>query len=234
MSASLWHARRARSGNAACGAALVICQGWVILSAAFIPVLLTTRPIALEMVNGSLLAVAAGGAFVRSGHASLVAALTAPLALWLPVDAVSWWAGRRFGVGVAKWLTVRRPGRASAVARCERFVDKYGVLAVIVGPVLPLPTALIFSATGWRRMPLALFVVLDAVGTMARGSLALAAGYSYGTQGISAARHFSEYSAWGTGIFIVAAVIIILTRVRYLAKGRGRFHEHRDTDAEDD
>lgn len=227
-------ARRARSGNAACGAALVMCQGWVLLSAVFIPVLLTSRPVVLELVNGSLLAVAAGGAFVRSGHASLAAALTAPLAIWLPVDAVSWWAGHRFGVGVAKWLTVRYPGRASAVASSERFVDKFGVLAIILGPVLPLPTALIFAATGWRRIPLALVIIVDAVGTVARGSLALAAGYAYGDQGISIARRFSEYSALATGVIIAAICIIIVIRVRYAVKGQVRTYRHSDTNAEDD
>jgi membrane protein DedA with SNARE-associated domain len=220
MSAPSRQARHARSVNITC--------------AAFIPVLLTSRPVVLELLNGSLLAVAAGGAFVHSDHASLWAALTAPLAVWLPVDAVSWWAGRRFGVGVVRWLTVRNLTRARIVARAERVVDKFGVLAVVVGPVLPLPTVVIFAATGWRRMPLVLFLLLDAAGVAARGSVALAVGYSYGDHGIGIARRFSQYSAWVAGIFIVAICIIIVIRTKYVMKERRRGYRHDDTNAEDD
>jgi membrane protein DedA with SNARE-associated domain len=205
-----------------CGTALIACQGWVILSAALIPVLYIRRPVLLEMVNGSLIAVAAAGAFVRSGHASLVVGLAAPMILWLPVDAVSWWAGRCFGARTAEWLTGRYPKRVNIVARCERFIDRYGFASVILGPIVPLPTALIFAATGWRRMPLALFLSADMIGIVSRGMLALAAGYFFGGRGISIARHYSEYSAVAVGVLVAVLFVMIIVRVVHILRGRAR------------
>jgi membrane protein DedA with SNARE-associated domain len=234
MNEPLGGARRRRHADVASGTTLAFCQGWVLLSAALVPSLLTSRPVVLEFLNGSLLAVAAAGTFVRAGHASVAVALTAPLALWLPVDAVSWWAGRRFGVGVAEWLAGHHPGRATIVAHCERLIDKFGPLSVILGPILPLPTALIFAATGWRRMPLALFILADAVGVMARGSVAFATGYFYGNHGIDIARRFAEYSALVSGIIIVAVIVIMVIRVRSMMRERMRGREREDANLADD
>jgi membrane-associated protein len=151
-----------------CLAALVACQGWAAFSVVFVPAWLGTHPVALESVNGSVLSVAAAGAFVRAGQASLAAAWAAPLALWLPIDVVSWWAGRRFGPRAVLWLARSHPKSKSAVRRCERFFDRHRVGTVALAPWLPVPAAMLYAVSGWRRLPLPMFIAADAAGTVDR------------------------------------------------------------------
>jgi membrane-associated protein len=210
-------AGRGRAADLACGTALVVCQGWSALSNVLIPGLLGTRPVLLELLNGSALSVAAAGAFVRVGHAGLVVALLAPLPVWLPVDIVSWWTGRHFGPGAADWLVRHRPASKRSVERCERLIDRYGIVSVMIAPWLPLPTVLMYAANGWRRLPLAVFVAADAAGTLLRAAVMLAIGYSTGAAGVRVVREVSDYSVWLTG-----AVVICLLGVGFLQARRLR------------
>ncbi len=205
---------RSRAADRVCGTAIVVCQGWSALSSVLIPAWLGTRPVLLELLNGSALSVAAAGAFVRVGHAVLTAALLAPLPLWLPVDVVSWWTGRHFGPGAADWLIRHRPASKRAVERCERLIDRYGIFSVMLAPWLPLPTALLYAANGWRRLPLAVFILADAAGTLLRAAVMLLIGYTSGTTGVRVIREVSDYSAWLTGAVIVCLLGIVYLQAR--------------------
>ncbi len=213
---------RSRAADLVCGSALVVCQGWSALSSILIPVWLGTRPVLLELVNGSALSVAAAGAFVRVGEASLAAALLAVLPVWLPVDIVSWWTGRHFGPDAADWLIRHRPSSKRAVERCERLIDRYGIASVMIAPWLPLPTALMYAANGWRRLPLAVFVIADAAGTLLRAAVMVLIGYTSGTAGVRVVREVSDYSAWLTGAVAVCLLAIVYLQARKLNGGLRR------------
>lgn len=222
--------RRARLADVGVGTALVVCQGWSALSNLLIPALLGTRPVLLELLNGSALADAAAGAFVRVGHAALVAALLAPLPIWMPADVVSWWTGRHFGPGAADWLIRHHPGSKRHVERSERIIDRFGVVSVMLAPWLPLPTVLLYAANGWRRMPMLLFVVADIAGTTIRAAVMVLIGYSAGDAAVRLVRLVSDYSGWGTAAIAIAAAVAIGVRARGIrirgasdrdVKGRG-------------
>jgi membrane-associated protein len=206
--------RGARLADVGVGAALVLCQGWSALSNLLIPALLGTRPVLLELVNGSALAVAAGGAFVRVGHAALLAALLAPLPVWMPVDMVSWWTGRHFGPGAADWLIRHHPGSKRSVDRCERLIDRFGIASVLIAPWLPLPTVLLYAANGWRRMPLPVFIATDIAGTTIRAAVMIAIGYGAGDGAVRAVRLVSDDSGYATAALVVAAIAVIAVRAR--------------------
>jgi len=211
---------RSRAADLVCGTAIAVCQGWSALSAVLIPAWLGTRPVLLELLNGSALSVAAAGAFVRIGHAVLASALLAVLPLWLPVDIVSWWTGRHFGPGAADWLVRHRPSSKRAVERCELLIDRYGILSVMIAPWLPLPTALMYAANGWRRLPLAVFVLADAVGTLLRAAVMLLIGYTLGATGVRVVREVSDYSAWLTEAVVLGLVGIVYLQARKLNGAR--------------
>jgi membrane-associated protein len=222
MSARVAGARRARAADFLCVAALIACQAWAALSVVFVPTWIGTRPVALEAVNGSILSVAAAGAFVRVGRAGVAAALLAPLPLWLPLDVISWWAGRRFGRRAAAWLIRRRPSSDAVVARCERFLDHHRIGAVALAPWLPVPAALLYAATGWRRMRLSLFIAVDAAGTLARNGLVLVIGYSAGAHAVTLTRRLSEYAASVTGALVVGLLGILAFRALQIRRREGR------------
>ena len=196
-------------------------QAWAVLSVLLIPAWIGTRPVALEVVNGSLLSVAAAGAFVRVGRAGLVVALMAPLALWLPIDIASWWTGRRFGPRAAGRLVLRRPRSETVVVRSERLIDRHRVAAVILAPWLPVPSALLFVASGWRRLALPLFIAADAAGTLAFNSLVLLLGYSAGAHVVSLARRISEFAASATAVLAVVLLGSLAVHALRLRRGRG-------------
>ena len=84
---------------------------------------------------------------------------------------MSWWTGRHFGPGAADWLIRHHPGSKRSVDRCERFIDRYGIVSVMLAPWLPLPTVLMHAANGGRRMPLPVFIVTDIIGTTLRAAV---------------------------------------------------------------
>ena len=161
-------------------------------------------------------------------------ALMAPLALWLPIDIASWWTGRRFGPRAAGRLVLRRPRSETVVARSERLIDRHRVAAVILAPWLPVPFALLFVASGWRRLPLPLFIAADAGGTLAFNSLVLLLGYSAGAHVVSLARRISEFAASATAVLAAVLLGILVVRAVQLRRGResetsrqpGHPHDH--------
>lgn len=202
-----------------------MCQVWSQLSVVLVPAWVGTRPVELELFNGSVIAVAAAGAFVRVGRAALAAALLAPLPLWLPVDIVSWWTGHHFGPPAANWLVRRYPASKRAVDRSERLIDRFGIASVMLAPWLPLPTALLYAANGWRRMPLLVFIAADAAGTTARAAIMVLIGYTAGAHAVTLVRSVSDYAGWATGgvVAVLAAGLLLQARhVQVRAGGAGR------------
>lgn len=223
MNALAGDGRRARAADVLCAAALIAGQAWAVLSVLVVPAWIGTRPVALEVVNGSLLSVAAAGAFVRVGRASLVVALIAPLAVWLPVDAVAWWSGRRFGPRAAGRVGRRSGGSEAAVARSERLIDRHRIATVALAPWLPVPSALLFVASGWRRLPLPLFLAADAAGTVAFNCLVVLVGYGAGEHAVSLARRVSDFAASITVALAAGLLGILAVRaVRAVQLRRGK------------
>lgn len=85
--------------------------------------------------------------------------------------AMPWyWAGRRLGRARlqrlaerhGRWLTVS----ADDVARAERWFDRHGAAAVLMGRLVPAIRSVISAPAGMVRMPLPRFVLWSAVGTL--------------------------------------------------------------------
>jgi membrane-associated protein len=110
------------------------------------------------------------------------------------------------------------------IARDQRFVDRHRLAAVILAPWLPVPSALLFVASGWRRLPLPLFIAADAAGTLAFDSLVLLIGYGAGRHAVSLARRVSEFAAVATAA--LAAVLLGILALRALQVRRGHASEN--------
>jgi membrane-associated protein len=201
-----------RCADVVCLSALAACQSWVLLSALLIPALVGRHPVLLEAVNGSAIAVAVVGSFVRAGHAHVAIAVLASLPLWLLVDLVSWWAGRRFGTSVADRLLRRRLISRTSLARCENLVDRNRAAALAFAPLIPVPTALVFATCGWRRTPVSLVVAAESAGNLSRNAVYAAIGYGAGLGGARLAREVSHVAGLSTGVVIGLVFIGTVTR----------------------
>jgi membrane-associated protein len=151
------------------------------------PALLGRDPVLLEALQGSLPAMAAGGAFARVGEASLALALLAPLPTLMMADPFLWWAGRLWGPKIARYLGGRRTDRAVGL------LDRYGAWAVIVSRVLPVPSALIYAAAGWNGMRLRRFLLLDLAGAALWVVPIVGLGYAIGHPAVDLAREITHY-----------------------------------------
>jgi membrane protein DedA with SNARE-associated domain len=121
----------------------------------------------------------AGGAFVASGDLAAVAVVAAAFGGAVAGDQTGYRIGRIGGGRIAASLG-RRPSRAAALARAERFVMRWGVAGVffsrwLVSPLGPWVN-LIAGATG---MPLLRFSVPGAAGEAIWVAIYVGLGYAF-------------------------------------------------------
>jgi membrane-associated protein len=178
----------------------VICVAILTLQAAYsmalvpaTPALLGRDPVLLEALQGSLPAMAAGGAFARVGEASLALALLAPLPTLMMADPFLWWAGRLWGPKIARYLGGRGRFGGRRTDRAVGLLDRYGAWAVIVSRVLPVPSALIYAAAGWNGMRLRRFLLLDLAGAALWVVPIVGLGYAIGHPAVDLAREITHY-----------------------------------------
>jgi membrane-associated protein len=126
-------------------------------------------------------------------------------------DWLFWWAGRRWGDRVFIWLLGRDNERARRrLARMHWFERRFGPLAVVLAPILPIPSALIYAAVGDGGMCLATFLILDLMGTLLWTGLLATLGYQLGQSAVDVTDAIAHYSLWAT-LALVAAVITVQT-----------------------
>jgi hypothetical protein len=142
------------SPRAICVAILSLQAAYSMALVPATPALLGRDPVVLEALQGSLAAMAAGGAFARVGEASLALALLAPLPTLMMADPFVWWAGRLWGPKIARYLGGGGRFGGRRTDRAVGLLDRYGAWAVIVSRVLPVPSAVIYAAAGWNGMRL--------------------------------------------------------------------------------
>jgi membrane protein DedA with SNARE-associated domain len=87
---------------------------------------------------------------------------------------------------------------------------RFGALAVVLAPILPIPSPLIYAAVGDGGMRLATFLVLDLAGTLLWTGLLATLGYELGQSAVDVTDAIAHYSLWATlaliaGVFAVQA-----------------------------
>jgi membrane protein DedA with SNARE-associated domain len=83
---------------------------------------------------------------------------------------------------------------------------RFGSLAVVLAPVLPIPSPLIYAGFGDGGMRLATFLILDVAGTLLWSGLLATLGYQLGQSAVDVTDAIAHYSLWAT-LALVAAVI---------------------------
>jgi membrane-associated protein len=122
-------------------------------------------------------------------------------------DWLFWWAGRRWGDRVFIWLLGRDNQKATRrLAPLHWYERRFGPLAVVLAPVLPISSPLIYAAVGDGGMRLATFLVLDLTGTLLWTGLLATLGYQLGQSAVDVSDAIAHYSLWAT-LALVAAVI---------------------------
>jgi membrane protein DedA with SNARE-associated domain len=131
-----------------------------------------------------------------------------------------------YGLGAAvgedrlkRWLDHVPLVELDDLERADRWFERYGKWAVLIGRMVPIVRSLVSIPAGANRMPLAQFVGLTALGSGVWNSIFVGLGYGLGSQW----RQIDRYSRWvDIGLYITFAVLIGAWVVKRLRKRRQR------------
>jgi membrane protein DedA with SNARE-associated domain len=190
------------------GIALSGLYGLVLLP--LFPLLGSSHPALLELLRGSTASI------INSvGQTSFALAVLLGVPSVMMFDWLFWWAGRRWGDRVFVWLLGRDDARAKRrLARLHTVERRFGPLAVVLAPVLPIPSPLIYAAVGDGGMRLVTFLVLDVTGTVLWTGLLATLGYELGQSAVDVTDAIAHYSLWATLALVAAVFAVQAVRAR--------------------
>ncbi len=203
---------RTRRKQVICGAILVVQGTYRLVLLFATPALIGRDPVLLELLRGSTSSLVAGGAFARVGRASLVLALIAPLPTLMMSDPFVWWAGRLWGPEVIDLVAGPGAGQRRNVQRALRWFERWRSAAIVLAPVLPVPSIIIYAAAGWTGMRLWRFVVLDLIGTGGWVALIVGLGYALGHPAVNVAHAITHYGLLITLGLVAVSVALAVWR----------------------
>jgi membrane-associated protein len=196
----------------------VACIGPIVLSIVYSyagipisPLLIGPHPVLLSALRGSEASMISAGSAVRVGMATWWQALLAPVPISMWVDPFFYWAGMRYGRRIRDFYARQDPRMARRIARGERFFARWGAWTIVAAPFLPVPTVLFYLAAGETRMPFALFLAADFLGTMLWIGLHVSLGYFLGERARAVADAISHYGLWFT-FGLIGLVLVISFR----------------------
>jgi membrane-associated protein len=205
-----WEGRGTRADRVlAAGIALSALYGLLLLPAA--PALVGTHPALLELLRGSVPSMITMGGLARTGHASLAVAVLAGVPGYMMFDWLYWWAGRRWGAPAIDRFLGTPAQAARRRRRLHAAMERFGGAAIVLAAVLPIPSVLVYAASGLAGMRLAVFLLLDLLGALWWVGLMVGLGYWLGQPAVDVARSISHYALL---ISIGIVVLGVLWQVR--------------------
>ena len=153
------------------------------------------------------------GYLAHAGHLSLAGAIAAGTVGNLLGSLLAWWLAAQFGepvlLGPGRWIGIRR----SHVESANRWFQRYGLLAVFVGRLLPVVRTYISFPAGLARVPVVPFSLLTVAGVLPWCAALAGAGYAVGAS-------YDRISGPITKAAVVIAVLAVVGLLVWLWRGR--------------
>ena len=200
-----WHGRP-RARDLICFLAIMVSWLYGLAMIPLTPTLIASRPLLLEMLSGSNPAIVAAGSFSGVESKLALAMVIVGALPGMKFDWVVWWAGRLWGHRMVDKLGSHSPRTAAIAARAEQRGTRFARPAVLLSALVPVCTAPVYAAAGWAGLPLASFMILDAIGCAARATLLATSGYLLGSRGVAVADLAARYAIASIGVLAVAAL----------------------------
>jgi membrane protein DedA with SNARE-associated domain len=155
----------------------------------------------------------AAGLLVATGHLNFVLVVLAGTVGNLAGSLVAYGIAARWGhpllLGPGRWIGIR-PGH---VRMADRWFERHGLLAVLVGRVLPVVRTYISFPAGLARVPLGRFALLTFVGAAPWCAALTAVGYSLGA-------NYDRVTGYVGKAAIVVALAVLVVVVVWFLRGR--------------
>lgn len=171
------------------------------------PVLLGANPYLLAALGGSRTSAVTIGALAATGVGWWPVGLVLGTFGSVKFDPLYWWAGRLWGRGLIELVAGRSARAARNAARAERLASRYGVLAILLTYLLPLPSAVIIATVGAAGMRLRTFLLIDILGALSTRAAYLYLGYRIGQPAVDVVQVIARYSLWISLALLVGIVV---------------------------
>ncbi|MET8836340.1 DedA family protein [Micromonospora sp. NPDC004540] len=163
---------------------------------------------------------AMAGYLAAEGRFNVVLIVLAATAGSLLGALVLYWLGAALGEErLKRWLDHVPLVDREDLEKADRWFERHGRWAVLIGRVVPVVRSLVSVPAGANRMPLGEFILLTTLGSGVWNTLIVGAGYALGSRW----QQVDRYSQWfNYAIFAVFAVMIVSWVVKKVRRRRAR------------
>jgi membrane protein DedA with SNARE-associated domain len=210
-----WKGRPSRS-DVWCWIAFSLTGVYALVLLPLRPVLLGANPYLLAGLGGSRVSAVTIGALAATGVGFWPLGLLLGTFGSVKFDPLYWWAGKLWGRGLLEMVSGRSPRAARNAARAERLAQRYGMLAIVITYLIPLPSAVVYATVGAAGMRLRRFLLTDALTAACTRGLLIWLGYSIGEPAVRVLEVIARYS-WYLSLVLLAGVVLSMVR-----QSRGR------------
>ncbi|MGC4876768.1 DedA family protein [Micromonospora sp. DT43] len=163
----------------------------------------------------SEIVLALAGFLAHEGKFNVVVVVLAATAGSLVGALVLYWLGAALGEDrLKRWLDRIPLVDRDDLERADRWFERHGRWAVLIGRVVPVVRSLVSVPAGANRMPLGEFVLLTTIGSGVWNTLIVGAGYALGSRWQDVAR-YSDWFNYAIGVvFVVMVVGWVIRKIR--------------------
>ncbi|MEU5671845.1 DedA family protein [Micromonospora sp. NPDC047762] len=128
---------------------------------------------------------------------------------------VLYWLGAALGEErLKRWLDHIPLVDSDDLERADKWFERHGRWAVLIGRVVPVVRSLVSVPAGANRMPMGEFILLTTIGSGVWNGLIVGAGYALGSRWQDVARYSDWFNYAIVAVFVVMVVSWVIRKVR--------------------
>ncbi|MFG3558123.1 DedA family protein [Micromonospora sp. NPDC047557] len=163
----------------------------------------------------SEIVLAMAGFLAHEGRFNVVLVVLAATVGSLVGALVLYWLGAALGEErLKRWLDRIPLVDRDDLEKADRWFERHGRWAVLIGRVVPVVRSLVSVPAGANRMPLGEFVLLTTIGSGVWNALIVGAGYALGSRWQDVGR-YSDWFNYAIGaVFVVMTITWVIRKIR--------------------
>ncbi|MET8309234.1 MULTISPECIES: DedA family protein [unclassified Micromonospora] len=163
----------------------------------------------------SEIVLALAGYLASEGRFNVVLVVLAATVGSLVGALVLYWLGAALGEErLKRWLDRIPLVDRDDLEKADRWFERHGRWAVLIGRVVPVVRSLVSVPAGANRMPLGEFILLTTIGSGVWNSLIVGAGYALGSRWQDVERYSDWFNYGIVAIFVVMVVWWVIRKMR--------------------
>ncbi|MGI5523614.1 DedA family protein [Micromonospora sp. CA-259024] len=163
----------------------------------------------------SEIVLALAGYLAHEGQFNVVVVVLAATAGSLVGALVLYWLGAALGEErLKRWLDRIPLVDRDDLEKADRWFERHGRWAVLVGRVVPVVRSLVSVPAGANRMPLGEFILFTTIGSGVWNGLIVGAGYALGSRWQEVERYSDWFNYAIVAVFVVMAATWVIRKIR--------------------